>query len=80
MRIFTLILPIFYFSYWLIYKIKPFSLIWFILIYLVLFLFEMIITAIIKGSSKVIKDKSLNIDEKISGFDKRLNLLEKRLK
>jgi hypothetical protein len=38
----------------------------------------MSIATIIKGSSKVIKEKSVDIDNQIKAFDKRLKLLEKQ--
>jgi len=80
MRIFALILPIFYFSYWLIYKTKPFSLILFILIYGIIFLIEMIIAGIISGSSEVIEEKAIDIDEEIRSFDNRLKYIEGNFK
>lgn len=76
MRIFTLILPIFYFAYWLIYQTNPFSLVWFVIIYIALFLFEMLIASILKGSSKIIKEKSISIDKQIKEFDRRLKVIE----
>ncbi len=66
----------FYFVYWIVHNSTPFSVWWIIGIYILIYIFEILITSILKKSSDKIEEKAKDIDETIEGFNNRLNKLE----
>jgi F0F1-type ATP synthase membrane subunit b/b' len=71
------IILVFYFAYWLIYNLKPFSIWILIIVYILASLFLAFVTGVIDKSADVIKEKSKYIETIIKEFDKRLKKLEK---
>jgi pilus assembly protein TadC len=72
------ILAMFFFGYWIVKDSKPFSIWILIAIYFGVYIFEMIITSILKKSEKTIKEKSVEIDNFVKDTDKRLKKLEEK--
>jgi len=70
------ILLMFYFTYWIVHDKLPFSIYWIVGLSILIFIFETIITSILKATSKSIKKSSDKIGDIVEGFDNRLTKLE----
>jgi len=73
------IIALFYFGYWIVHNSQPFSIWWLVIMYICLYILNMILISIIKCSSKVMEKAGKDIKEHISSFDKRLKKVEDAL-